>query len=168
MAVLIGRLRNTEEMFNQRGRSIMRKSMLTRLGAISLLLVAFQASAVTVNGTNYKQYTGSGTKCPDGSNVFVYGGVKYCKAYRASLSWAIPTTRLDGTALSATSLAGYEVYWTRSSDNAKGTIKISGGTKSTASMDVYTPATYYFAVAAIDSIGLKSPLSTMVQTSLGN
>ncbi len=64
-------------------------------------------------------------------------------------------------------LAGYEVYWTRTSDNAKGTIQVSHGTTSTTAFDVYTPSTYYFAVSAIDTKGLKSPLSTMVQASLG-
>lgn len=145
----------------------MRTSLLSRLGALTLLLVAFQANATIINGTNYKQYTGGGTKCPDGSSVLVYNNVKYCKAYRANLSWAIPSTRTNGTALQISELAGYEVYWTRSSDNAKGTIKVSSGTASTTAFDVYTPSTYYFAVSAVDSKGLKSPLSTMVQASLG-
>ena len=145
----------------------MRKSMLARLGAISLLLVAFQANATTINGINYKQFTGSGTKCPNGSSVFVYNKVKYCKAFRASLTWAIPSTRTNGNALPASELAGYEVYWTRGSDNAKGTIKISKGAIASTALDVYTPGTYYFAVSAIDTKGLKSPLSSMVQASLG-
>ena len=144
----------------------MRTSLLARLGAISMLLIAFQANAVIINGTNYKQYTGTSTKCPDGSSIFVYNNVKYCKAYRANLAWAIPSTRTDGTALPISELSGYEVYWTRTSDNAKGTIKVSSGTTSTTAFDVYTPGTYYFAVSALDVKGLKSPLSTMVQASL--
>lgn len=145
----------------------MHTSLIARLGAISLLLIAFQANAVTINGTNYKQYTGSSSKCPDGSSIFVYNGVKYCKAYRANLSWAIPSTRTNGTALQLSELAGYEVYWTRISDNAKGTIKVNSGSTSTTAFDAYTPSTYYFAVSAVDTKGLKSPLSTMVQASLG-
>ncbi len=68
----------------------MHKSLLARLGALSLLLITFHANAATINGINYKQYTGGGNKCPDGSNVFVYKNVRYCKAYRANLSWVIP------------------------------------------------------------------------------
>jgi hypothetical protein len=145
----------------------MHKSLLARLGALSLLLLTFQANAAIINGTNYKQYTGSGSKCPDGSSVLVYNNVRYCKAYRANLSWVIPSTRTNGTALPISELAGYEVYWTRTSDNAKGTIRVGRGTISATAFDVFTPSTYYFAVSAIDTKGLKSPLSTMVQASLG-
>ncbi|MDB6063630.1 MAG: hypothetical protein JWM78_3733 [Verrucomicrobiaceae bacterium] len=146
----------------------MRKSMLTRLGAISLLLVAFQANALTINGINYKQFTSGGSKCPNGDSVMVYNGAKYCKSYRANLSWTIPATRADGTALQASELAGYEVYWTRSSDSAKGTIKVGNGESAVAAFEAYTPDTYYFAISAIDNKGLKSTLSSVAQTALGN
>jgi len=142
------------------------KSMLFRIGAISLTLLAFEANAAVINGTNYKQYTGGGSVCPDKSKVLVYKRVKYCKAYRANISWSLPTTRTNGTALKASELKGYEVYWTRTKDNAKGTLKINGGTARSTAFDVYTPGTYYFAISALDSKGLKSPLSSMVQTSL--
>jgi hypothetical protein len=144
----------------------MHKSI-ARFGAFLSLLIAFQASAVTINGLNYKQYTGGGSKCPDGSGVLVKGGVKYCRAYRANLNWVIPSTRTNGAALPMSELAGYEVYWTRTSDKATGTVKVSGGGTKTAVFDAYTPSTYYFAVSAIDTKGAKSPLSTMVQASLG-
>lgn len=146
----------------------MLKSMFMRAGAISLCLMAFHANAVTINGTNYKRYTGSGSVCPDGSKVLVYKNVRYCKAYRANISWAVPTTRTNGSALPASELKGYEVYWTRTSDNAKGTLRISGGTQSSTAFDVYTPGTYYFAVSALDTKGLKSPLSTLVASKLGS
>jgi len=143
------------------------KSIITRFGAISLVLMAFQANAAVINGMNYKAYTGKGSVCPDGKQVLVYNNVRYCQAYRANISWSLPTTRTNGSALTASELTGYEVYWTRASDNAKGTLKISGGTKSSTAFDVYTPGTYYFAISALDSKGLKSPLSAMVQASLG-
>lgn len=131
-------------------------------------MFALHANATVINGVNYKQFTGTGTTCPDGSAVFVYNNVKYCKALRANISWSIPTTRSDGQALAISELKGYEVYWTRSSDNAKGVIKVSSATQVTTAFDVYTPGTYYFAMSAIDSAGLKSALSTMVEAKLGN
>lgn len=146
----------------------MLSSKLIRIFSVSALLFALKANAVVINGINYKQYTGTGTICPDGSKVFVYNNVKYCKAYRANITWSIPTTRINGTALPIGELKGYEVYWTRTSDNAKGTIKISSNTKTNAVFDAYTPGTYYFAMSAIDTSGLKSALSTMVTTRLGN
>ncbi|MDB6063629.1 MAG: hypothetical protein JWM78_3732 [Verrucomicrobiaceae bacterium] len=145
----------------------MRNSLFNRVGAISLLLIAFQANAVTINGANYKQFTSGGSKCPNGESVLVYNGVKYCKSYVANLSWTIPSTRADGTVLKATDLAGYEVYWTRSIDSAKGTIKVGSGATAMAAFEAYTPDTYYFAVSAIDTKGLKSSLSVVAQTTLG-
>lgn len=143
-------------------------SKLLRLCSASVLMFALHANATVINGVNYKQYTGSSTTCPDGSKVLVYNNVKYCKAYRANISWSIPTKRVNGTALPISELKGYEVYWTRSSDNARGTIKISSSTQSTTAFDAYTPSTYYFAMSAIDTSGLKSPLSTLVTAKLGN
>ena len=136
--------------------------------ALMCLMFTLHANAAVINGINYKRYTGSGTTCPDGSNVFVYSGVKYCKAYRANISWTIPTKRVNGAALPISELKGYEIYWTRPSDKSKGTIKVGPGTKVSTTFDVYTPSTYYFAMSAIDTTGLKSPLSLMVEAYLGN
>ncbi|HEY3698047.1 MAG TPA: hypothetical protein VGK97_01860 [Spongiibacteraceae bacterium] len=134
---------------------------------MSCLLMAFQANAVTINGINYKQFAGSGNTCPNGSKVYVYKNVKYCKAYRANISWNIPTKRTNGAVLRMSELKGYEIYWTRTGDNARGTIKVNTNSQVSTAFDVYTPSTYYFAVSAIDTRGLKSPLSTMVQARLG-
>ena len=146
----------------------MKLSNVLALCSASVLAFALQANAVVINGVNYKQFTGSGSKCPDGSSVVVYKNAKYCKAYRANISWTIPTKRTNGVNLPISELKGYEVYWTRASDNAKGTIRIASSTQASTALDVYTPGAYYFAVSAIDTSGLKSPLSTMVQANLGN
>ena len=147
----------------------MHKSTLLRFGALFFLAIgSIHANAVTINGVNYKQFSGSGTICPSGARVYVYKNVKYCKAFRASISWAIPTRRTNGTPLRISDLKGYEVYWTRTSDDARGVIKVDSNTQTSTYFDVYTPSTYYFAMSAIDSRGLKSPLSSMVQAKLGN
>lgn len=146
----------------------MRFSKLLKIGSAAALMFALHANATVINGVNYKQFTGSGKTCPDGSAVFVYNNVKYCKAIRANISWSIPVTRTNGTALQVAELKGYEVYWTRASDNAKGVIKISSATQIATAFDVYTPGTYYFAMSAIDTAGLKSPLSTLIEAKLGS
>lgn len=146
----------------------MQKSTFLRLCAVFFLAIAsLHVNAITINGINYKQYSGSGTVCPGGSKVFVYKHVKYCKAYRAAINWTIPTKRTNGTPLRISEIKGYEVYWTRTSDKARGVIKVSSNTQSSTYFDAYTPSTYYFAMSAIDSRGLKSPLSSMVQAKLG-
>jgi hypothetical protein len=131
-------------------------------------MFALHANAAVINGVNYKQFTGSGNTCPDGSAVFVYKNVKYCKAFRANISWNIPASRSNGDALPISELKGYEVYWTRSTDNASGVIKVNSAPETTTMLDVYTPGTYSFAMAAIDTAGLKSALSPVVETTLGN
>ena len=146
----------------------MHKSTLLRLGAAFCLAIgSLQANAIIINGINYKQYTGSGSVCPGGTRVFVYKNVKYCRAYRANIRWTIPTKRINGKPLYISELKGYEVYWTRTSDNARGVIKVPTNTQSSTYFDVYTPSTYYFAISAIDTKGLKSPLSTLAQARLG-
>lgn len=157
-----------EGKYIQRGTLIMLKSTLLRLGAISFLTItSLYTNAVTINGINYKQFSGSGTVCPSGTKVLIYKSVKYCKAFRADINWNIPTKRTNGTPLRISEIKGYEVYWTRTSDNARGVIKVSSNTQSSVYFDVYTPSTYYFAMSAIDTSGLKSPLSSMVQAKLG-
>lgn len=122
-----------------------------------------------INNVNYKQYTGGGGDiCPDGSNVVVYSSKKYCKAYRANITWQIPTTRANNTPLSLSELKGYEIYWVRSSDNAKGTFGVGGGSKTTSVFDVYTPGVYSFSIKAIDVNGLKSVPSESISVYLGN
>lgn len=146
----------------------MRFSTLLKIGSAAALMFALHANATVINGVNYKQFTGTGTTCPDGSAVLVYNNVKYCKAMRANISWSIPTSRTSGAALPVSELKGYEVYWTRASDKATGVIKVSSATQVATTFDVYTPGTYYFAMSAIDTAGLKSPLSTMIEAKLGN
>lgn len=131
-------------------------------------LVTFNAYALILNGVNYKQYTGTGTQCPDGSATVVYNNNKYCKAYTAKITWAPPTTRANGTSLLISELKGYEIYWTRTSDNAVGTIKIGSGKTSQYMWDVYTPGMYYFTMSAIDTKGVKSTLSRVIGVQLGN
>jgi len=90
-------------------------------------------------------------------------------SYSASLSWTIPSAREDGKALSLSELSGYEVYYTTdASSTSKGTVvKIDGGNKSSYVVSGLPAGTYYFAISAIDTNGLKSALSSMVSAKFG-
>ncbi len=125
-----------------------------------------QASAVTINGLSYKLVSGTGGLCPNGKPKTIYNSKPYCRTYKANISWSIPTTRVNGTALSLTDLKGYEVYWTRSSDTTAGIINVSSGSSRTTAIEFFKPDQYYFAMSAIDATGLKSPLSTLVSAKL--
>jgi len=85
--------------------------------------------------------------------------------YAAQLSWSIPATRADGTALSASELAGYEVYYTNDSGSVAATVPVSGGTTTAASVSSLSSGNYSFAISAIDTTGLKSALSSVVAVS---
>ena len=144
----------------------MQKSLVPYVLAVAATLMSVEASALTLNGVNYKSVSSSTAPCPDGLKKTYYQGNYYCRVYKAGLSWNIPTTRQNGTGIPVSELAGYEVYWTRSSDTIGGTLKVNGGSMQTAALEVFKPDMYYFAVSAIDTKGLKSPLSKMVSAKL--
>jgi len=83
-------------------------------------------------------------------------------SYNAQLSWTIPTTRADGSALTAADLAGYEIYYTNDTGTIATTVPVSGGTTNTTTLASLASGNYSFAISAIDASGLKSSLSTVV------
>jgi fibronectin type 3 domain-containing protein len=82
------------------------------------------------------------------------------------LSWQVPTTRADGSALLASDLKSYEIYYTTDT-SATGTYVVNGGTTTSYSVTNLAAGTYYFAMSAIDNAGLKSSLSQVVTVKLG-
>jgi hypothetical protein len=88
-------------------------------------------------------------------------------SYSAQLSWTPPSTRTDGTQLALSELAGYEIYYT-SDDLSKGvSVSINGGSTSSYKITSLQAGTYHFAISAIDSNGIKSPLSAVVSKTFG-
>ena len=84
------------------------------------------------------------------------------------LSWAIPTTRENGVPLTATELAGYQVYYYLDGTSAgDGTVvNINGGAINNTQITLTGSGTYYFAIAARDQGGLLSNLSNYVSVTL--
>jgi hypothetical protein len=76
----------------------------------------------------------------------------------AMLSWTPPTQNTDGSAL--TNLAGYRVYWGTSQGNYTNSTTISSGLSSYV-VDQLTPATWYFALTAVNSAGAESAYSNI-------
>jgi hypothetical protein len=147
----------------------MRKLTTAKWAFIASLIVAGTISTasagITRNGQYYTPYSTT-SKCPDGSKTIRYSKKTWCPTYRATLNWSIPTTRENGKALQLSELAGYEIYWTRASDSKTGVIKVIGGQIAKQQFETFVPANYYFAMSAIDRAGLKSKLSTLVNTPL--
>jgi hypothetical protein len=75
----------------------------------------------------------------------------------ATLSWTPPTSHGDGTAL--TDLASYKVYRGVAPGDYLDEVQISDSGLTRYVVDQLTPAKWYFAVSAIDSLGRESKLS---------
>jgi hypothetical protein len=77
----------------------------------------------------------------------------------ASLNWAPPTEREDGSSLQA--LGGYRIYYGRDPENLDHSIAL-GGDVIEYRVDGLAPGAWYFAVAAISEDGLESRPSSVV------
>jgi hypothetical protein len=77
----------------------------------------------------------------------------------AMLSWNPPTQNADGSPL--TNLAGYRVYWGSAQGYLSNSATISNPGLSTYVVDQLTPATWYFALSAVNSAGVESALSNV-------
>lgn len=83
----------------------------------------------------------------------------------ATLSWEAPTTTTRGAPL--TNLAGYRIYYGIDENNLEGTIELAGTGIQTYVIDDLGSGTWYFAVKALDSAGVESPLSEIVSKTIG-
>lgn len=88
------------------------------------------------------------------------------KTGSVQINWARPTTRADGTTLSSTSIAGYELY--HSSTGASSMTRLTSLTAAELSVVVsdLTIGTHYFALATKDASGLTSKLSSTITINL--
>lgn len=77
----------------------------------------------------------------------------------ATLSWNPPTQNTDGSALS--NLAGYRVYWGTSPGTYTNSATIDNPGLSSYVVDQLTPATWYFALTAVNSVGSESEYSNV-------
>jgi hypothetical protein len=79
----------------------------------------------------------------------------------ATLTWDPPTTNADGSPLS--NLAGYVVYWGTSQGNYTNSAPINNPGLSTYVVEQLTPATWFFALTAVNSAGAESAYSNIAQ-----
>jgi hypothetical protein len=77
----------------------------------------------------------------------------------ATLSWTAPTRNTDGSAL--TNLSGYRIYYGTSSSALTKTISINSVGITTYMVSDLSPATYYFAISALNSSGAESARSAI-------
>lgn len=144
------------------------------------------SSTLTYQGSTYT--LSSTSTCSDGTAALRYNRKWWCKVvapvvstdpipvpttppapttYSAQLSWSAPSTRADGTPLSVSDLAGYEIYYTTDDPAVSRTITVSGSAALSYTLSDLSAGNYYFAMAAIDTAGLKSDLSPVAPIKFG-
>ena len=74
-----------------------------------------------------------------------------------TLSWSAPTQNDDGSAL--TDLAGYKIYYGRSTGNYSNQVRIDNPSVTTFVVENLSPDTYYFAATAFNLAGIESRFS---------
>ena len=82
----------------------------------------------------------------------------------ATLSWTIPTTNADGSAL--TDLAGFRIYYGNSPDSLTQSITITTPDTTNFVISNLGTGTWYFALLAYNSLQTESPLSAIVSKTI--
>jgi len=78
---------------------------------------------------------------------------------RATLSWTAPTENTDGSTLA--NLSGYRIRYGTSASALTSTIVIQNASVTTYVVEDLSPATWYFAVTAVNSTGAESTYSNV-------
>jgi Fibronectin type III domain len=84
--------------------------------------------------------------------------------HAVTLNWTPPTENTNDTPL--TNLAGYDIHYGRSSASLTHKISISNPGIATYVVSDLPAGKYYFAVAAVNSAGTESPLSSQVSATV--
>jgi hypothetical protein len=82
-------------------------------------------------------------------------------SFSATVSWAAPTTNVDGTPL--TDLSGYKVYYGTNSQALDRMVQIGSASTTRQVVSNLTAGTWFFAVSALNATGLESSLSAIAQ-----
>ena len=82
----------------------------------------------------------------------------------ASLSWTAPTQNTDGTPV--TDLAGYHIYFGTSVGALNSLIDVPGAATTEYEISNLSSGTYYFIVAAYNSLGFESPSSNQASKTI--
>lgn len=85
---------------------------------------------------------------------------------QATITWAIPTKRENGTTLSKTDISKFRIYQTDSAGTAEKMYQLSGVYTQYTVPSLSAGRTYHFALTVVDSAGRESDLSTVVSKTI--
>ena len=126
-------------------------SVLAASGLLALAACGGGSSADSGGGGGSS--TGGSTSSGSSSSS---GGSSGTPTGSASLSWTAPTTNNDGSPLA--DLVGYHIYYGASADLLTTQINVDSSTTSYV-VNSLVAGTWYFAVTAVNGVGLESDLS---------
>lgn len=109
-------------------------------------------------GCHSSDQSSSGSTTNNPQNLPVGNGV-------ATLSWDAPTTTTTGAAL--TDLSGYHIYYGVDQNNLSESVALNGIGIETYVIENLGQGTWYFAIKAVTSAGVESPLSDVVSKTIG-
>jgi len=124
----------------------------------------FDASTGTVAGTpadaDVGNYTGVRLTASDGTDTASLQWsveVEAVSLGSLTLSWTAPTRNTDGTQL--TDLAGYHIYWGRTSGNYTESVTVENPGLTTYVVENLSPGTYEFVTTSFNKAGVESEMS---------
>ncbi len=82
----------------------------------------------------------------------------------STLSWTPPTHNTDGSTLQ--NLAGYRIYWGTSQSSLSNSITVNNSGLSSFVVEQLSPATWYFAVSALNAQGVESTRSNVASKTI--
>jgi hypothetical protein len=101
---------------------------------------------------------------PVGSGASTSTDPPAASAGALNINWTPPTENTDGTPL--TNLAGYNIHYGTAPGHYTQMITVANPGIASYVVQNLGPGTYYFAVAAVNSTGTESPLSSQVSATV--
>jgi hypothetical protein len=128
------------------------------LSGASAATLSLNNIAVDKSGSYYVVVSNAGSSATSNTvNVSVTPAI--VTNGRAQISWSRPTTRADGSTLSANEIAGYKLYYSQSSNGSLSPLVDLTSSEVSVVVDELAVGTHYFAMSTRDTNGLESSLS---------
>lgn len=124
------------------------------------------SGSTTSSTSGNKPGSTSGSKSGGTSGSKSGGTTPVAHANTVTINWTPPTENTNGSPL--TNLAGYDIHYGTSSGNLSRKIAVSNPGIATYVVSNLSAGRYYFAVAAVNSAGTESPLSSQVSAIVTN
>lgn len=119
--------------------------------------------STTDSGSYYCVVTNPGSSATSGSATL---SIAANASGKAQISWNAPTAREDGSALIASEIAGYELYYSGSNSTLLTKLASVSSAETSVVVDELATGTHYFAIATLDNSGQQSTLSSVFSVTI--